>query len=132
MTDRDAGSQYTQTPPQPPRSGPVPPTRTQLRAAAAWVTTLAHQHRARLAESSLPLVQPDLHWLLRAHIAPAFTLAGLHLGPASQRCVLRLVLAALQDAAAVRPAELGFYLESVTTAQQLELLAVAHRSLADA
>jgi hypothetical protein len=72
-----------------------------------------------------------LHWLLLAHLAPALQLAGLHPAPASKRCVLRLVFAALQDAAAVRPAELGGYLESITTEQQQEFLVVAHHRLAD-
>lgn len=129
MSDPDIGSQHTQTPP-PPRPGPPPPT-TQLRTAAAHVTALAYHHRAQLAKSTLPLVQPGLHWLLLAHITPALHLAGLHDGPASHRCVLRLVLAALRDAAAVRTTELASYLESVTIAQQQDLLALAHQYLAD-
>lgn len=128
MTDPGPEPPHTQTPP-PPRPGPPPPT--QLRTAAAHVTALAYHHRAQLAKSSLPLVQPDLHWLLLAHITPGLHLAGLYDGPASHRCVLRLVLAALRDAAAVRTPELGSYLESITTAQQQDLLALAHQYLAD-
>jgi hypothetical protein len=127
--ENETQTQQPQGPPPPPRPGPVPPTRTQLRTAAACVTALAYHHRSRLSEGDLPLVQPDLHWLLIAHVIPALHLVGLHEAPTAQRDVLRLVFSALRDAAVVRVADLSGYLESITIRQQQDLLALAHRQL---
>ncbi|WP_034266622.1 hypothetical protein [Actinospica robiniae] len=131
MTDPSSETQHAQEPPPPPRPGPVPPTRTQVYDAAAYVTALAYHHRAQLSQSSLPLVHPDLHWLLLAHTAPAFELAGIRSTPATEIAVLRLVFAALRKATAVRTAEFGGYLESITPGQQQHILALAHRYLSD-
>lgn len=129
MTDPGGQSQDTQTPPPPPPPGP--PTRTRVHDAAAYVTALAYHHRAQLSASSLPLVHPDLHWLLLAHITPALELADVRVGPEAEFAVLRLVFAALRKAAAVRTAELAGYLESITIGQQQALLALAHRYLSE-
>lgn len=129
MSDPGIGSQHTQTPPPPPC--PSSPNREQLHNAAAYVTALAYHHRAQLSASSLPLVHPDLHWLLLAHITPALELADVRIGPEAEFAVLRLVFAALRRAAAVRTAELAGYLESITIGQQQDLLAFAHRHLSD-
>lgn len=128
-TRTDTESPGPHTVPAPPRPEPVAPTRAQLRAAAACVAALAYHHRGQLAESSLPLAQPDLHWLLIAHLTPALHLVGLHNAPASQNSVLRLVFAALKDAAAVRTDDLAGYLEAITIRQQQDLLALAHQNL---
>ena len=129
MSNPSTDSRTTQAPP--PGPDPDAPTPAQLYDAAAYVTALAYHHRAQLSKSSMPLAQPDLYWLLFAHVDPAFKLAGVYNDAAAKCCVLRLVLSALRQAAMVRAAELGGYLEAITAGQQQHLLALAHRYLSD-
>lgn len=112
-----------------PRPGPAVPLEVRISVAAADVIALAFNDCLHLPDARLLHARPDLQLLLRAHLAPALELAGLPIGPAARGCVFRLVVTALQHAAAVREHEIALYLESITGGQRRELLALAHHAL---
>jgi hypothetical protein len=121
-------SEPVQAPP-PPRPGPAVPLEVRLSVAAADVIALAFNDCLHLSDARLPHARPDLQLLLRAHLAPALELAGLAAGSAAKGCVFRLVVTALQQAAAVRENEITLYLDSISAGQQDALLTLAHHAL---
>lgn len=116
-------------PPPPPRPGPAVPLEARLSLAAADVIALAFNDCLHLPDARLLHARPDLQLLLRAHLAQALELAGLPTGPAARGCVFRLVVTALQRAAAVREGEITLYLESITAGQRDALLTLAQHAL---